>query len=487
MATKFIGVDGFGKIESLKFTRKTSKKNTVKYFAKKVSVFAKGVLAQLTAKTKTSSCKESDKERIRRKRAAMAVKRAKRNGTYVPAKPAFDFKLNIDFSRMFRAASAFAAPVCACALLVLTICFWTCADRYLTVSYEGEDIAVIENDTVLTEASLQMNKALANNDADSTVAVIRVSYPTLTSVETSTASDVYEKMVDTSELVTADAAGLYIDGEFYGATADTDELESSLAQILSDAKAKYDDTTTADFNNAVEVVDDVYLTDELLTASEIMTQAQGKFSVRIETDYVVEETISFATITEKDNTQDTTYKKVKVEGSEGLKEVTYRLVYVDGVMVDSVYQSEAVITEATDEVLVVGTLESYKATGNFAWPVPYTHNITSGYGPRWGTIHTGIDIAAAGCNGKDIVASDAGVVEFASSDSSGYGKYVIIDHGNGYKTLYGHCSALYVTAGQKVKQGQSIAAIGSTGYSTGPHLHFEIRQGSSRLNPSNFL
>ena len=80
--------------------------------------------------------------------------------------------------------------------------------------------------------------------------------------------------------------------------------------------------------------------------------------------------------------------------------------------------------------------------------------------------------------------------EWAGYDDSGYGNYVIINHGDGYKTLYGHCSSVSVSQGQKVTQGQTIAAIGSTGQSTGNHLHFEVRTGderSDRQNPLSYV
>lgn len=120
------------------------------------------------------------------------------------------------------------------------------------------------------------------------------------------------------------------------------------------------------------------------------------------------------------------------------------------------------------------------ATGNFAWPISGV--ITQ----RFGWYHTGVDIAAG--FGTPIVAADSGSVIVASwPDNSGYGLRVVIDHGNGYNTWYGHMSRVAVSAGQTVKRGDVIGYEGSTGRSTGPHLHFEVRRGSTRLNPLDFL
>lgn len=126
-------------------------------------------------------------------------------------------------------------------------------------------------------------------------------------------------------------------------------------------------------------------------------------------------------------------------------------------------------------------------TGRFIRPV--NGRLTSGFGMRVHPIfrvrkmHTGIDISAPA--GTPIVAADSGVVVEAGY-IRGYGYTVIIDHGGGMATLYAHCSALLVRAGQQVERGQTIARVGSTGYSTGPHLHFEIRVNGEPVNPAHY-
>lgn len=121
------------------------------------------------------------------------------------------------------------------------------------------------------------------------------------------------------------------------------------------------------------------------------------------------------------------------------------------------------------------------ATG-FIWPA--SGPVTSGFGPRWGRMHTGIDIAVP--YGSPVVASKAGVVVIASW-YGGYGNLVVIDHGNGVTTWYGHNSSFAVSVGQTVQQGQVIAMAGSTGNSTGPHVHFEIRFNYNPVNPRPYL
>ena len=118
-------------------------------------------------------------------------------------------------------------------------------------------------------------------------------------------------------------------------------------------------------------------------------------------------------------------------------------------------------------------------------PISSGYTITSRYGARWGGTHTGLDIAAP--TGTKIYAAAGGTVSTIKSLTGSYGNYLIINHGNGVQTLYGHCNSILVSEGQSVSQGQAIATVGSTGNSTGSHLHLEIRANGTTLNPQNYL
>lgn len=134
---------------------------------------------------------------------------------------------------------------------------------------------------------------------------------------------------------------------------------------------------------------------------------------------------------------------------------------------------------------------TYKGSGSFAWPTPGCHYITSNFSPRrknpvtgvWKR-HTGTDIGAG--YGSQIVAADSGRVTLAGWNS-GYGYCVIINHGNGRSSLYAHMSSFCVSAGQSVQKGQKIGNVGSTGNSTGPHLHFEIMVNGQPVDPMQFF
>ena len=180
--------------------------------------------------------------------------------------------------------------------------------------------------------------------------------------------------------------------------------------------------------------------------------------------------------------------KVLDAGVPGEALVTADVTYVNGVERERNVTSTTTIREATEKVIAVGTKErpTWYPTGNYIWPVYGT--ITSRFGYRYifgsYSYHSGLDIAVP--YGTSVKASDGGTVTFAGYKGS-YGYLVIIDHGNGEQTYYGHNSQLLVSAGDKVYQGQVIAKAGSTGRSTGSHCHFEIRINGTSVNPSAYL
>lgn len=172
--------------------------------------------------------------------------------------------------------------------------------------------------------------------------------------------------------------------------------------------------------------------------------------------------------------------KAKVEQAEILK---------------AMQAAKADMDKVFSEMVKLSKLAEYVG-GVFQWPLPGYSMITSSFGEsrgyysggRWvNDIHTGTDISGSGVYGKPIIASNAGIVYKVEQSNWGYGNYIIIDHGGGYSTLYAHCSSLAVQQDQTVIKGDVIGYVGSSGNSTGPHLHFEVRIDGKAVNPMQYF
>ncbi|WP_042478419.1 M23 family metallopeptidase [Bacillus ndiopicus] len=196
------------------------------------------------------------------------------------------------------------------------------------------------------------------------------------------------------------------------------------------------------------------------------------------------EAIEHAKIVEEDATMLKGEKVVKQEGADGKKEVTYLITSENGKRTDRAVTTENIVSEPSSRVVVVGTkVIPSRGTGTFAWPTNGGY-ISSHMGSRWGELHRGIDIARP--SNYTIKAADNGVVTFTGWDGT-YGNKIVVNHNNGYETIYAHLSQIDVTVGQVVAQGSAIGVMGSTGNSTGTHLHFEVHENGSLVNPLSYL
>jgi murein DD-endopeptidase MepM/ murein hydrolase activator NlpD len=206
----------------------------------------------------------------------------------------------------------------------------------------------------------------------------------------------------------------------------------------------------------------------------VQTTEVAKYMTAIQYDITFEET---STLYKGEQT-------IKSSGKPGQKEVVAEIVRENGTEVKREELSAVVVSPPVSQVVLKGTKElpPLIGTGTFIYPTRGT--LSSRFGTRWGRMHYGIDIAAP--YGTKIRASDGGKVIFAGWDGA-LGYVVRIDHGQNKVTVYGHCSKLMVKAGDKVYQDQHIANVGSTGRSTGPHVHFEVRINGVAKNPLNYL
>ena len=277
-------------------------------------------------------------------------------------------------------------------------------------------------------------------------------------------------------------AVISIDGTRAGVCHNAEEAQTLLDRV----KRLY--TTQAD--SSADFVQQVHV-DSVVAESRLAGEPQTVFEtlsdrldVRARRSVTYTETIPFGTVTRENDAEYQDYRETVRQGQTGEAVVTAEIQTLDGEENERTIVARTVLRSASDEIVEVGTKNIGIGTGSFVRPVS-GYTFTSAFKWRWGRLHSGVDLAVP--EGTPIRASDNGKVILAENSGDGYGNYIILDHGNGFKTLYGHNSALCVSVGDIVSQGDLIAYSGSTGNSTGPHLHFEIHLDDEKVDPERFL
>lgn len=272
-----------------------------------------------------------------------------------------------------------------------------------------------------------------------------------------------------------------VDGQEAIAFETEKEANTVLENVLNSYGTDSVDYTTNTFKEDVDVImaySDAELTDNLSYAEKLLKNA-----------YLTVKTVGFVSETEPidygiDYEETTTLyegeEKVKSEGKEGEKAIVYQVEMQNGIVIASAEASEAVLTEPQDQVVLIGT-RNIPSLDSLFLQNPTRGTLTSRFGERWNRLHKGIDIGAEG--GTPITASEGGTVVYSQYNDHGYGNLVKVSHGNGIETWYAHCSELLVAEGDAVEKGEEIALVGSTGNSTGNHLHFEVRVNGEAVNP----
>ena len=241
------------------------------------------------------------------------------------------------------------------------------------------------------------------------------------------------------------------------------------------------DITVDDLMLINEIDSEIIVPGQKLRTSEVQPLLKVKVIRNItyteyqpyETEYIYDSSLTKGT------------NKIVQNGSKGEKTINATVTTLNNHETDRKITSETIVSEPVKGIIKVGTKPKPKtaATGRFMRPISGGY-VSSAFGNRSRGYHTGVDYALS--YGSPIYASDGGTVT-SSGWGGGYGYMIKISHGNGYETLYAHCSRLVVRAGTKVAKGQIIAYVGSTGNSTGPHLHFEIRKNGSYVNPAKYV
>lgn len=410
----------------------------------------------------------------------------------------------------------------------------------LEVSCNGKVLGYIEDESVYNNAVQLLSQRTVNTSADY-IDSLTPSY-SMASVSSSmnmSSETLCEALLADSSNVES-AYGLYINGELCAAAKSYGDIQFIMESFLDQYKTGTPGEKVS-FMGTTDIVSGLYSTDRIVssdkfaktistkrtetqfytvnegdTAQSIANVANMSYdrllklnenlgdepvpgtSVLLEKELpvlkvqtvrtvTVKETINFTKKTVKNNNEYTSYSKCITQGVPGEREVVKQITEINGVQVASEVISSVVTKQPVEAVYEVGTKKpSGVGTGRFMWPVPGVHSISSPYGPRWGRFHSGVDISCAGIYGRTVVAADSGTATVKRS-AGGYGLHIIISHGNGYSTCYAHLSAVTISSGATVAKGQAIGRVGSTGASTGPHLHFEIRKNNQANNPMNYF
>ena len=432
------------------------------------------------------------------------------------------------------------------ACIALVALFFSTYTYGTTVSYDGEVIAAMSSQSAAEEVRHDLEQVTARTLGESfTIDDSLIQYSSgLLRRQDLVAPEVYaEDLSEEVGLVTS-AYCLYVDGEFIGATPYPGALDELLEQLK--AAGTDADTISCDFTENVEIKEEYVPSDEIMnlgylaetlystktaevnyevkkgdTWSEI-AEANGLTSKQLEalnpgydinrlsigeiltlsasvpylTRTVVQKERYVAEVNYDIEYTDTSdlYRgdyRIVSPGQFGAADVVANVTYVNGEETERTVLSTVTLKEPVTEHRLQGTKErpTWMPTGTFRWPI--TGRITSRFGTRkspggiGSTNHRGIDIAAP--RGTPVYAADGGTVTYAGW-MGGYGYLVRIRHENtGYETYYAHNSSLTVSVGQHVYKGQQIARVGSTGNSTGPHCHFEVRYNGVARNPLNYL
>ena len=449
-----------------------------------------------------------------------------------------------------RAANYF-LPVVSVAACFIVVCTMLSLNYVLKVDYNGQTVGYVRDEVTYNDACriIQNRMVSSQNSSWSEGAVLSIAV--VDDGEVSTQDELAEALLSVSGEKIAQATGIYIGGTLYGATTAGDLLSDALDAILEPyrtAAAEIAGEVTVKFARDVELVSGVYPVDSILPYDDLLAKitsseeqdiyyvakegdlasdvaakngistdrlaelnggeltetlsegttllvATGEKLLRVKTisQVVRTESVAYTQTVIKDSRFDVGYLWTKTEGELGERTITYEIEYIDGEEVSTTIISNVITREPVNKEIIIGSRRGEDSgdisvgTGEFTWPTGTPYGISRGFRARTDSDsgHLGIDIWAS--TGTPIYAADNGVVITSGWTDSGYGYYIIVDHQNGIVTVYAHCSELYASVGDTVQKGEVIAAVGSTGNSSGPHLHFEVRVQGEKVDPAYYL
>ncbi|MEA4912160.1 MAG: M23 family metallopeptidase [Oscillospiraceae bacterium] len=434
-----------------------------------------------------------------------------------------------------------------CLAVCLVVVFTMANLNYaLEVNYNGEMIGYVTDEAVFDSAKkIIKNRMVTTTDETNWDRGASLNIAVVEKSQLSTEDIMAESLLSVSGPEIAEATGLDIGGTFYGATTARTLLEDDLNAVLSPYLAQANSLggdVTVKFKRDVELVDGIYPVDSILSyeqlrddvtsgeardiyykvsagdtaaaiaqkngisadrlaelnaganlespaEGDVLCVATGEalLSVKTVKYSTYTETVAFTTTVTRDSRFNDGYYWIVTQGESGEKTITEEIEYIDGVESSKNVISEEITKEPISQEVIVGSKPGSGGgtvsvgTGTLTWPTGEGYRISRGFS----SYHFGIDIANV--YGTAIYAADNGVVTYTAVTDVGYGIYIIIDHQNGMQTVYAHLSALLVSEGDVVSRGDLIGLMGSTGNSTGSHLHFETRIDGEKMDPAIYL
>lgn len=387
---------------------------------------------------------------------------------------------------MNKTQKMIALSLLGCVIFLFTMISGTGGFSY-DIIYNGETVAQISDFSVYQKA-VRLAKDSVEVAGDSEFKITKPSFRPVLALgrKGNTAEELTAYILKNSTEALSGYA-VCIDGENKLFVIDKNTVENIVSQYCS----KYDvegAECTSHLSKDVSFIK-TYIDDGSVSTEQEIRECINGLEVVTVANKISTYNVPYETVTTRTSSKKTGYVAVTTAGVEGVNQKEELITYVNGVQTDYELVSDTVLCDPINEVMIVGTgKSSYSSvihnasTKGYVWPLAVKGVITSYWGD--GRNHKGIDIAARA--GTEIYAVKSGTVTFAGWNND-YGYNVIIDHGNGVQTRYAHSRKLHVKKGDKVSQGQFIAEVGTTGQSTGNHLHFEVIINGVRYNPAPYL
>jgi murein DD-endopeptidase MepM/ murein hydrolase activator NlpD len=348
---------------------------------------------------------------------------------------------------------------------------------YLSSEKEAEDVLLLMKLEHVSKEDLDRIEKAKSENEELAVPELKPGESQIIDVDFSEPVYVHKTKVTPNELVTTDEAI----NRLKEGTVQKKEHEVKKGETADSISEQYHLTMDQFYTLNPTLI----LTSIIREGDVVMVQEKVPFTEVVVFEATrAEREIPFKTEKKEDSTLEKGVTKTIQKGQKGLEDITYTVRTANGVTIQKDILSQKQVKAPVIEIQKVGTkIIPSKGTGKLAWPAVGGY-ISSDVGMRWGSMHKGMDIARP--SNRNIKAADNGTVVFAGWDGD-YGNKIIINHNNGIRTVYAHLNSISVSVGDIVQQGSKIGVMGSTGQSTGIHLHFEVYKNGALQNPRDYL